>query len=774
MQQWDRDTSGRLNRISTQLDPASEVSVPTDTMDPLPEEQQSQPGTPMNPNAYRTMRDHIHPPRVSAPSCIIPLADDVAVRPYLVPLLPTYHGMENENPYTHLRDFEEVCTTFKEGMMEMDLLKLKAFPLTLKDKAKIWLNSLRPRTIRNWAELQAEFLKKFFSAHKTNNLKRQIYTFAAHDGERFYQCWERFMETTSACPHHGFDTWMLVNHFYDGMSPPMKQLLETMCGGNFLSKHPDEAMDFLNYVAETSKAWDEPRPRESEGLRHSSYQGESIHTLSEDTLMREKLTILTRRLDEMELKNQHNMHSLNELSASQPSCYNYQSNGHYGEHCQENVQILNQGRLPMNPPFGNSNIHNWKNYSNIPGKPKPPVYSHPAEQQQFNSTSLAQQLPPLSSPVEQAILNLSKVVGIFVEEPKELNVQTSKKFEAVESSLSRKLDNMHSEISKFSNQQLQSSEKGKAPFQGQQYQSMVNEIGLTEDTNTRTDEVKSVLTLRSGRELKTPVPELVKSTPVVAEPLQEEQSVAKEEVKIIIPPPFPQVLRKKKNHVNQTEMLEVLRQVKVNIPLLDIIKQVPTYAKFLKDLCTVKKGLNVNKKAFLTEQVSAIIGNKTPAKYKDPGCPTISVNIGGISMEKALLDLGASVNLLPYSMYKRLGLGELKPTSITLSLADRSIKIPKWTIEDVLIQVDRFYYPVDFVVLDTEPVAVGPNHVPIILGRPFLATSNAIINCRNGIMQLTFGNMTLELNIFHLGKRHMHSEGDDFEEVCILDTILEE
>ena len=322
MQQWDRDTSGRLNRTSTQLDPISEVSVHTDTMDPLPEEQQSQPGTPMNPTAYRTMRDHIHPPRVSTPSCIIPPAEDVAVRLYLVPLLPTYHGMENENPYTHIRDFEEVCTTFKEGMMDMDFLKLKAFPLTLKDKAKIWINSLRPRTIRNWAELQAEFLKKFFSTHKTNNLKRQIYTIAAHDGERFYQCWERFMETIDACPHHGFDTWMLVNHFYDGMSPPMKQLLETMCGGNFLSKHPDEAMDFLNYVAETSKAWDEPRPTETEGSRHSSYQGESIHTLSEDTLMREKSTILTRRLDEMEMTNQHKMHSVNELSTSQPSCYN--------------------------------------------------------------------------------------------------------------------------------------------------------------------------------------------------------------------------------------------------------------------------------------------------------------------------------------------------------------------------------------------------------------------------------------------------------------------
>ena len=170
--------------------------------------------------------------------------------------------------------------------------------------------------------------------------------------------------------------------------------------------------------------------------------------------------------------------------------------------------------------------------------------------------------------------------------------------------------------------------------------------------------------------------------------------------------------------------------MKVNIPLLDMIKQVLTYAKFLKDLCTVKKGLGIEKRAFLIEQVSAIIQSKTPVKYKDLGSPTIAVNIGATCIDKALLDLGASVNLLPYSVYKQLGLGELKPTNITLSLVDRSVKIPKGIVEDVLVKVEKFYYPVDFVVLDTEPIASGPNHVPIILGRPFLATANAIINCR--------------------------------------------
>ena len=214
--------------------------------------------------------------------------------------------------------------------------------------------------------------------------------------------------------------------------------------------------------------------------------------------------------------------------------------------------------------------------------------------------------------------------------------------------------------------------------------------------------------------------------------------------------------------------------MKVNIPLLDMIKQVPTYAKFLKDLCTVKRGLGIEKKVFLTEQISAIIQSKTPVKYKDPGSPTISVNIGRTCIDKALLDLGASVNLLPYSVYKQLSLGELKPTNITLSLADRSVKIPKGIVEDVLVKVDKFYYPVDFVVLDTEPIAVEPNHVPIILGRPFLATSNAIINCRNGVMQLTFGNMTLELNIFHLSNKHkpMEDEGQELDETSLIGLIV--
>ena len=625
MHQWDRDTSGRLHRISTQLDQGSEVNVHTDTMDPLPEEQQSQPGTPMNPTAYRSMRDHIHPPRVSAPSCIIPPAEDVAVRPYLVPLLPTYHGMENENPYTHIRDFEEVCTTFKEGMMDMDLLKLKAFPLTLKDKAKIWLNSLRPRTIRNWAELQAEFLKKFFSAHKTNNLKRQIYTFAAQDGERFYQCWERFMETISACPHHGFDTWMMVNHFYGGMSPAMRQLLQTMCGGDFLSKHPDKAMDFLNYVAETSKGWDEPNPREMERMRPSVNPRGGMYALSEDLEMKARISTLARKVEELEGKRLHEVHAVTENPAQSNPCTNFQSPVHPAEQCpmtptvkdlmSECANTVGQYKPQQpNAPYGNSYNPNWRNHPNLSWRPNPPAYVPPVAKPQFGSTSQPQP-PPSSSPVEQAILNLSKVVGNFVEEQKGINMQLAqridtventlnKRIDGLESNLNQKIDNLQYSITKI-NKLLEVQERGRFPSQTLPNPKGIHEVGTSK--NSGMDEVKAIITLRSGKEVDQPMPKPVQETKK-REELQSEHILLKEDsMKYNIPPPFPQALRGKKKASQQAGILEVLRQVKVNIPLLDIIKQVPAYAKFLKDLCTIKKGLGIEKKAFLTEQVSAII-----------------------------------------------------------------------------------------------------------------------------------------------------------------------
>ena len=170
------------------------------------------------------------------------------------------------------------------------------------------------------------------------------------------------------------------------------------------------------------------------------------------------------------------------------------------------------------------------------------------------------------------------------------------------------------------------------------------------------------------------------------------------------PAPYPHRLRVPKKVNNHSKIYELFKQVKVNISLLDAIKKIPSYAKFFKDLCTVKKKLGVNKDTFMTEQSTSLIRNNLPPKYKDLGSPTISIVVGNSNLGHALVDLGASVNLFPNSVYVELRLGELEPINITLQLADCSVKIPRGIVKDVLVQVDKFYFPVDFVVLDTQPV----------------------------------------------------------------------
>ena len=219
-------------------------------------------------------------------------------------------------------------------------------------------------------------------------------------------------------------------------------------------------------------------------------------------------------------------------------------------------------------------------------------------------------------------------------------------------------------------------------------------------------------------------------------------------------PPYPKALEspigRGKQGTKVQDMLEIFKHVQINLPLLDAIQQVPAYAKFLKELCTQKRKSRgkVPTKVHLTEQVSSVLQHQTPPKLKDLEPRIIACTIGNIQIERALLDLGASVNILPGYFYDSFGLGEMRSTPITLQLADHSVKVPRGILEDVLVKVDEFYFSVDFIILDMEGVD-SQHQTPIILGRPFLATANACINCRTGAMDLSFGNRKVRLNIFN-------------------------
>ena len=255
-----------------------------------------------------------------------------------------------------------------------------------------------------------------------------------------------------------------------------------MCREDFLSKHPDEAMDFLNYVAETSKGWDEPNPREVEKMRPSTHQRGGIFALSEDMEMKAKISTLARKVEELEGKRLHEVHAVTENPAQANPCINCQPTVNPEEHypiapamndlMSEHANAVDQYKQQTNAPYGNTYNSNWKNHPNLSWKPNPPAYVPPGAKQQFGSSSQPQPSPS-SSLVEQAILNLSKVVGNFVEEQKGINVQLAQIIDTVESTLNKRIDGLESSLNqKINNLQysitiinnlLEGQEKGRFP-----------------------------------------------------------------------------------------------------------------------------------------------------------------------------------------------------------------------------------------------------------------------------------------------------------------------
>ncbi|XP_075499743.1 uncharacterized protein LOC142538271 [Primulina tabacum] len=275
------------------------------------------------------------------------------------------------------------------------------------------------------------------------------------------------------------------------------------------------------------------------------------------------------------------------------------------------------------------------------------------------------------------------------------------------------------------------------------------------NTEVNPKEQCKAVTLRSGKELEVQIPkDRVESEKTVEERKNEE---SKTEVEVERPPvykptlPYPQRFKKKKLDDQFAKFLEIFKKIHINIPFADALEQMPNY-----EFETVN----------LTEECSAILQKKLPQKLKDPGSFTIPCFIGGSKCSKALCDLGASINLMPFSIYRELELGEVKPTTVTLQLADRSLTYPRGIVEDVLVKVDKFIFPADFVILDMEE----DHDAPLIFGRPFLATGRALIDVHKGELTLRVGGEAVVFNIYHAMKES--NEVSTCKSIDILDSCM--
>ncbi|XP_074336731.1 uncharacterized protein LOC141673902 [Apium graveolens] len=210
--------------------------------------------------------------------------------------------------------------------------------------------------------------------------------------------------------------------------------------------------------------------------------------------------------------------------------------------------------------------------------------------------------------------------------------------------------------------------------------------------------------------------------------------------------PFPQRLKSCKLENQYEKFLNMLLEIHISILFADVLAQMPLYAKFMNEVLSNMKKFEEVKTITLNEKCSYVIQCTIPSKLKDTESFSLPCTIGDIGIKKALRDLGASVSLMPLSIYKRLGLGELKKTRILLQLVNRSMKYPLGVLEDVLVKVDRFFILCDFVMLEMNEDA----DIPIILGRSFLATAGTNIDVKAGKLILNVGEKRLTLILIKL------------------------
>ncbi|XP_026377999.1 uncharacterized protein LOC113272369 [Papaver somniferum] len=390
----------------------------------------------------------------------------------------------------------------------------------------------------------------------------------------------------------------------------------------------------------------------------------------------------------------------------------------------------------VNAVFPNQQRQQYDPYSNTynPGRRDHPDFIYANTQAAapgsiFNRPSSFQQQPqPAQNSESSKMLAMMKNLTIMVQKNQQTTDGAIKELQTKMSTMAGRLN------------LLETQNNGKLPSQPINPRETVNAVTLRSGTRTVQPE-----DAENCKDPKGPV--LEKEITDSSQTDEVPKTNSKPLVSTYVPPlPFPRRFDNVKKVEQDKEILDIFKKIHVNIALIDAIRQVPKYARVLKDLCTRKKRLNANEVMSVGENVSAILQKKLPPKYKDPGSFDIPVVIGNKRFGKAMLDLGASVNVMPAFIYESLNLGPLKETRIVLELVDRTNVYPIGIIEDVLVQVNQLVFPANFCVLEMD--SRSDASIPLLLGRPFMKTVKTIIDIDKETLTMEFDDEKICFNIF--------------------------
>ncbi|XP_062088966.1 uncharacterized protein LOC133795533 [Humulus lupulus] len=565
-----------------------------------------------------------------------------------------------------------------------------------------------------------EFLRKYFPPTRNAKFRSEIMSFQQLEDESTSDAWERFKELLRKCPHHGIPHCIQMETFYNGLNAASRMVLDASANGAILSKSYNEAFEILERIASNNYQWSNTRAPTSRKVA-------GVLEVDALTALTAQMASMTNILKNMSLGS--NIQPAAAIQSGDNSCV-YCGDGHMFENCPSNPAAVcyvgNQNFNRNSGPYSNSYNPAWRQHPNLSwGGQGASSSSVPAQGKQAYPPGFSQQprAPQPQHPQGSQSNSLESLMRDYMA-----------KNDAVIQSQAASLRNLEMQLGQLAND-LKNRPQGSLPSDtenprrdGKEHCKAINLrsgkiLENSEEKIKGSGEPTSIQT--EGESSKKPAKEVTETGPV--DTASGQQSVP---VKSIPKPPlpFPQRFRKQQQDGQFRKFLDVLKQLHINIPLVEALEQMPNYVKFLKDILTKKRRLGEFETVALTEGCSAMLKSKIPPKLKDPGSFTIPCSIGGRDVGRALCDLGASINLMPMSIFKKLGIGEAKPTTVTLQLADRSMAHPEGKIEDVLVQVDKFIFPADFIILDYE----ADREVPIILGRPFLATGRTLIDVQKG------------------------------------------
>ncbi|CAL2252689.1 unnamed protein product [Prunus armeniaca] len=710
------------------------------------------------PAAGRPLRESLAARATDVPNCIVyptqEEGDSFEIKHHMLEILPTFRGLPNEDANIHIAKFVVGCKNILIRGFSAEAIKLRLFPFTLKDKAETWLFTLPANSITTWQQLHTKFLNKYYPASKTLNYKREILTFTQKPNEEFHEAWERYTEMYIKCPHVNIDSDTQMNIFFDGLNPTSKSHVNASAGGSLSNKSAREAFELFDMMATESQQW---------AAEHSQKRG--IFELSAGSPnMSAQMAQMEKKIDAKFDIILQQMASSTQQPPATTVCTICSMVTHdimgcphrdsYPELVEQHVNMMNSYQRPRNDAYANHYNPGWKDHPNFKW----------ADNQNNAKPFQHAQKPfvPSKPSLDDQLAKLAATTQSFIE-------GNNQRFQNVEASI-KNLEQQFGQLAA----QISDRDKGKFPSQ-----TIPNPNGR-EDCNV-------VRTLRCGKSYDNRENSIEQEQQAVednienfaaAEPTKiaekhkraDPETVPKQVPERVYeaPIPYPERLKPKAKDQQLKDFMQTLSKVQINIPLLDAIKKIPSYAKFLKEVCSSKKKLSDLEKVILTEQCSAVLLHKLPPKKKDPGSFNISCTIGNSNFKSALIDLGASINLMPFSVFQRLGQGDLRPTSMILQLADRSITYPRGVIEDLIIKVDNLYLPADFVVLDMDEDL----QTPIILGRPFMATARTLIDVEAGTLTLRVQDQSVVFNLFETAKQP--TEQQDCMRIDMVDSMVQD